>query len=300
MYESKDQILLYHGYALGCGGFMERNGTKVPIDAIAPGVISIVGGKCRTEQLEWQFDLPAEGKYPRFFIRVSKAVTEVFSTEDDKQWTTTAQSTVHGLNLCDVIRADRVVSKLTSVHLKGKKGQKKEEACISFAGSEIAGLSVNGIPCRVSIDRELDQFQTHARLKTVLKGKLGSKLPPDLTPAAWQSWCDHFKPRNLLHPGPKDPKEPKDPQYLEDLRTKFVSDSITRCSIVADLDIPPKTGAKKYGYSIEIENFGRIFFGEMRVSDGMKRLDMIRFDLGCDDCGGGTVPSSAVNGEPVP
>ena len=298
MYESKDQILLHHGYALGCGGYMDRDGTRIPIDAIAPGVISIVGGKCRTEQLEWEFKLPAKGKYPKFSIRVSKAVTEVFSTEDDTQWTTTAQSTVHGLNLCDRIRADRVTSKLTSVHLKRKKGQKKKEACISFAGSEIAGLSVNGVPCKVTIDQELDRFQTHGELKGVLGGKLMPKPRPDFPALACKLWSEQFKPRNLLDLGKKDKK--KDPLYMQDLMTKYVADGITRCSIVSDLDIPPETKAVKHGYSIEIEGFGRIFFGEMRVSDGMKRLDMIRFDLGCDDCGGGTVPSSAVNGEPVP
>jgi len=298
MYESKEQILLYHGYALGCGGFMERDGTKIPIDAIAPGVISIVGGRCRTEQPEWEFKLPAKGKYPKFFIRVSKAVTEVVSSEDDTQWTTTAYSTVHGLNLCDVIRADRVTSKLTSVHLKRKKGQKKKEACISFAGSEIRGLSVNGVPCGVTIDQELDRFQTHGELKGVLSGKLGPKARPDFSALACKLWSEQFKPRNLLEAVKKDKK--KAPLYMQDMVDKFVSDGTTRCSIIADLNIPPETKAVKYGYSIEIEGFGRIFFGEMRVSDGMKRLDMIRFDLGCDDCGGGTIPSSAVNGEPVP
>lgn len=298
MYESKDQILLHHGYALGCGGYMDRDGTRIPIDAIAPGVISIVGGKCKTEQPEWQFTLPAKGKYPKFSIMVSKAVTEVFSTEDENQWTTTAQSTVHGLNLCDVIRADRVTSKLTSVHLKRKKGQKKKEASISFAGSEIRGLSVNGVPCGVTLDDELDRFQTHGELKDVLGGKLKPKPRPDFPALACKLWSEQFKPRNLLDVLKKDKK--KDPLYMQDLVGKYVSDKITRCSIVADLDIPPETRAVKHGYSIEIEGFGRIFFGEMRVSDGMKRLDMIRFDLGCDDCGGGTVPSSAVNGEPMP
>jgi hypothetical protein len=294
MYESKEQILLYHGYALGCGGYVERDGAKLPIDAVAPAVISIVGGKCRTEHPEWQFELPKTAKYPKFFIRFSKCVTEVSSKEDDKQWTTTAESTVDGLNLCDVIRADRVKMKLTSIHLKKKKGQKKSEPHISFDGSEFAGLSVNGVSFDIPIDRDLDCFQTHSELKNVIRGKLRPAPRPGLPLPACKQWTENFNPRNLLTAGRKEP------EYMRDLARKYVSDKLTRCSIVGDFEVPPETGAVKRGYSIDIDGFGRIFFGEMIVSDGMKRLNMIRFDLGCDGCAGGTVPAGAVNGDSVP
>lgn len=294
MYESKKQILLHHGYALGCGGYVERDGTQLPIDAVAPAVISIVGGKCRTERSDWQFELPKTAKYPRFFISLSKCVTEVSSKEDRKQWTTTAESTVEGLNLCDVIRADRVTMKLTSVHLKKKKGQRKSEPRISFEGSEFVGLSVNRVGFDIPIDRDLDCFQTHGEVKKVIRGKLWPTPRRGLPLAACKEWTKNFNPRNLVTAGREEP------EYMRDLARKYVSDKLTRCSIVGDFKVPPETGAVKRGYSIDIDGFGRIFFGEMIVSDGMKRLDMIRFDLGCDGCAGGTVPAGAVNGEPVP
>ena len=65
-----------------------------------------------------------------------------------------------------------------------------------------------------------------------------------------------------------------------------------------------------HGYSVDLTdaahpddpalNLGRVFFGEMIVGDEMKRLNMIRWDLGCDTCGGGSGGGADMNGLPMP
>jgi len=90
------------------------------------------------------------------------------------------------------------------------------------------------------------------------------------------------------------------PEYVQDLARKYISERYTRCSIINEIRRPEEARFEVYGYSIYIPDFGRIFFGELQAADGMKRLNMLRWNLGCADCGDGTSCATDMNGVPMP
>src|SRR5712692_3380121 len=59
MYETQNQIFLYHGYGLGCGGYVERKGERFAIDTVAAGALSITGGYSETRQRGWKYPNPS-------------------------------------------------------------------------------------------------------------------------------------------------------------------------------------------------------------------------------------------------
>lgn len=290
-YEKRDSLFLYHAYALGLGGWVERDGRKYPIDSLAPGVLSVVGGETKTTSPAWRF------KQDDFYVSVDSAVARLWTEETDDAWISNVETTLSGFDLSGRVQARTIVARLTSTHKKqvDPRRPRKERAKISFKGSRIEGLSIERKEVPFGADDVLDEFATHGELTSVLAGKNQPKPRPGLDARACAAWGGNYKRRSLLT------SVRGDAPYVTDLVKKFVSPGVTRCTIAAQ-EIPD-LGLKHVrprGYSVEIEDFGRVFFGEMIVSNGMKRLNMVRWDLGCTNCGGGTGGAADVNGESMP
>lgn len=66
-----------------------------------------------------------------------------------------------------------------------------------------------------------------------------------------------------------------------------VADGTVRCTIVQKIEWagakPP--GAEIHGHVVVVEDFGKIYFGEMFISADSRRLTMVRFQLGSPDGG---------------
>lgn len=281
-YESQEQIFLYHGYGLGIGGYLERYGSHIPIPSIGSVALSMAGGEAVASSGAWSWAPEDEPDPPKGFrISVRGIRARLWTEETRKEWVTNAEVVVKGFNLCDRVEIGQMVTRLRSVHTKNAG---KHQPRISFQGSGLWNVKIEGEPAGVTIDDDLDEFATHDELKDVVGGKRPTR----------------FCPNNLHAPQASQQALQAKPDYFVDLREKYKNDSHTRCSIVGDIRKGREKHPKAKGYSVEIEDFGRIFFGEMLVSDGMKRLNLIRWDLGCDDCGGGTGGSADLNGEPMP
>jgi hypothetical protein len=61
-------------------------------------------------------------------------------------------------------------------------------------------------------------------------------------------------------------------------------------------DGPPNPRARIDGHSVVVDDFGKIFFGELLISAYSRRLTMMRFELGSDEGGGAGGPDVDVNG----
>ncbi len=276
-YESKEQIFLYHGYGSGVGGYLERYGSYIRIPTVGSAALPNSGGEVKTESGPWEWS--PDGEPPDGFrISVRGVHSRLWTEETATEWITNAEIAVSGFNLCNRVEVGRMVTRLQSVH---KKGREKPQPRISFKGSGFWNGRIDDEPVGLAIDQELDEYSTYDELNDVVCGRKKT------------SFC----PSNLSAEEPGDGK----PDYFNDLHRKYKSDKHTRCSIVGE--VQKKEGSKlpkPKGYSIELDGFGRIFFGEMVVSHGMKTLNMIRWDLGCTDCGGGDGGSGSANGEPMP
>jgi hypothetical protein len=84
--------------------------------------------------------------------------------------------------------------------------------------------------------------------------------------------------------------------------TIHATDGIVRCTIVKKVawDGAPHPTAQIHGHVVRVPNFGKIYFGEMFITDHSRRLTMVRFQLGSDDGGEVTVSGGESNGSTIP
>jgi hypothetical protein len=80
------------------------------------------------------------------------------------------------------------------------------------------------------------------------------------------------------------------------------NNGMVKCTIVKEItwDGAPHPTAKIHGHVVRVPNFGKIYFGEMFITDHSRRLTMVRFQLGSDDGGEVTGADGETNGATWP
>lgn len=287
MYQTKERIYFYHAYALALGGFVASDGERQNIDSAAATVLSVAGGSGHVRQTGYRFFRCGKNSEKNFYIRLEDAQSEVVGFETAEGYTTRSRTTLRGLDINGIVKADLVESALESHHA-GTSCERREEPQIHILDSHFEGLTVDGVEVKPTRNDAFDHYPTYGGLRALVDGQLDDNderarvLRPRLRAASLMDL----------------PDEPTPPSYAIDLSERYVSPHIIRCSIFDELATDGKLDT--LGYSIAVPDFGRVFLGELLVTHGMKRLNMIRFDLGCTYSGGGTSGGASVNGEPTP
>ena len=199
--------------------------------------------------------------------------------------TTLATSVLEGLNVLDVITADRVVAQISTVHPIYGSGQVPS---VTFLGTRFDNLRIGGH--KVEVERSLDI--------------LGPRSDDD------QSYFDNrevldrisqqyetiAKAENL--PGWAASEYPKG-------RPALNGSGQLECSVVSGVKGAPGT---PFGHVIDLPHFGKIFLGELKVErepgnpskgvyDKYKfRLTMIRLEMGCLAKGTAKIAALDTNG----
>jgi hypothetical protein len=188
-----------------------------------------------------------------------------------------------------VVKAEVVEAVLESSHtvVAGQSVEGEIRVVTEDRKSQILGLKVNGVKVDTKLSETLARYTRFGDLRDFLSQReIGGDK--SLMPLR-QSFCS----MSLL----EHPNEENVPDYVADL-CRFQRDDLIRCTIFES--ITASKALDVHGYSIDVPKFGRLFLGELLVTRGQKRLNMIRFDLGCDTSGGGTGGGASVDGEPVP
>jgi len=286
----RDHIFFYNGNAVALGGYIENDGARTPFDSVAPTVVSIVGGSSHAQHRDYCFP-PKRGIFkrrPPFFIEVKHAESETWGTERGGRYITVARSRLEGLNVNNVIKADVVEAVLESSHPIQRGGESDIRVVTEERESRIEGLKVSNVKVETRLNRNLTQFTTFAGLNGFIAQPQQAASANKNPMAMRQSFCE----MSLM-----EPPGPDAPDYVADL-CSFQRPDLIRCTIFES--ITPARELDVHGYSINVPEFGRIFLGELVVTNGQKRLNMIRFDLGCGTSGGGVGGGAGVDGEPVP
>lgn len=179
---------------------------------------------------------------------------------------TVATATVEGLNILDVVTADRVVAR---THSKQPKGA--AEGRVTMHGCAFENLRVSGHPVKMELNFALfDGIQTfkQAQAAYLEKGEF------------WQIAKDPFQTGTDLPP-------------QEDTGAFL-------CSLVKgkiQVDCP---GVQTVGHAIMIPDFGAIYLAEMMISFSQRTFSMIRFDLGSPVSAYGSVACGTTNGKQYP
>ncbi len=183
--------------------------------------------------------------------------------------TTLATSVVEGLNILDVVTADRIVARLSSsYHLDD------EESRILVIGSRFENLRVAGHKIDVELHHELAQ-----------------KL--DTFEAVRKEFASNADFRKMA----------EDPFDGKKLPKTVEAHGVVYCSLVKDIQPAKCPGIVRHGHHghvLEVPEFGKIHLAEILFQHGRKTLTMVRVELGSPNGGGLTVVAADSNGTPNP
>jgi hypothetical protein len=241
--------LFLHASANALGGLLETPHKKV-IPSQASGALAEVGGHATARTELFNFDE---------IVSCRSAYTRLSGNHDKTtgSWGTVVTSVVEGLNILDVVKADRVVAQVTVDHSGITNASTYSLVGSHFEGLQLGGLSTvpafSGPLLGVGSEKAIDwpTFQKVGRAQAV---KMVEKAKA-ATAAQWV--IDRFDAMT---------QEPK-------------GDGCVVCSLVEDID--PTVPGRSFGHVLEIPHFGKIILGEMLVCPTTVQVTMIRAELGC-------------------
>jgi hypothetical protein len=260
---------VYNASAYGFAAELERP-AKHSIPTQAGAVLAASGGRGNSRVHDFKFD---------GVISVGDAYSEVGGSYDDDHdlYTTYAFSVLEGVNVADMLTADRVVSRLT-IYVDAKK---KGEARFDIAGSHFENLKIAGH--KVEVKLATDVFHKLQKYSEIGAGgadewRAGSKLG-GLADGTLKELADDYhglpEMAALVKAWKQKGERPQDGEvYLlspvNHLQLKDVSSEILG-----------------YGNMIFIPKFGVIRLAELVVHKHSRSLTMFRVQM-CSASSGGT------------
>jgi hypothetical protein len=199
---------------------------------------------------------------------------------------TLATSVLEGLNVLDVVTADRVVAQISTVHPIYGKGQVPS---VTFLGTRFDNLRIDGH--RVEVDRDPDI--------------LGPKPVDDESYFDNRGVVDRIAQQYDRIARAKELPDWAAEQYPKGRPARNGNHEL-QCSLINSVAGSP---GKSFGHVIDLPHFGRIFLGELKVErepgnpskgiyDAYKfRLTMIRMQMGCLGKGSISVTPLDTNGQ---
>jgi hypothetical protein len=206
------------------------------------------------------------------------------STKDGQGWTTLTTTTIEGLNVLEVVTADRIVGQTITEHpLKGY------VPAISFLGTRFENLRIAGHAVELDLDHNI----------------LGGKPDGDAA---------YTKDSGLIaRVGSQYGRVRESSNLPEDLRERYNrlssnlgSAEAVECSLVNRASGPYP--GLSFGHIIYVPNFGKIILAKLKVSHGEYNtptgapritnvhLTMVDLELGCVVDGSVTIGTGSTNG----
>lgn len=180
--------------------------------------------------------------------------------------TTQVTSVVEGLNILDMVTADRIVARLASSYESG------DESRILLLGTRFENLQIAGKKVEVELHEELAlKLDTFAAVRKEFEAN-----------AEFRAMTENF-----FEPG----KLPK----------KIATDEVVRCSLVSKVSpgtFPAIERQGCCGHIFVIPEFGKIHLAEISFQHGRKSVTMLRLELGSPIDGDLVVVEGDSNGRP--
>jgi hypothetical protein len=264
---SRETRFLYRSSALALGGYVTRPAGE-SLEVQAASVLPMVGGlgKARVENFNY-----------RDLISFRAANSTVAGNESGDEhallYNTLATVTIEDLNICNIVTADRVVSRLVS-----EKYADEPELPIQPVGSYFTNLRIAGFPVDCKPNRILFEARTLPELKRMGGDELPSfngeslRLP--------EQWAETTRAEN-------------GPQTFTDHRSLTSLFRLPR-------ELPAGCQCGDTPWSILIPGFGTVYLGEFLVTRYSRRLAMLRVKMGSPVKGEVTAGYTEGNGTTYP
>jgi hypothetical protein len=268
------KIYLYNAHGYGLGGRIDRPFQHV-LDVHAGASLPTTGG----------FEVSRAENYrlnETISYRAAHTMVSGSLDEEDGTYNTLASATIEGLNILDMVTADRIVA-----HVASKQRIDDEEPTITPIGSHFENLRIAGCPIHAELDNNLfNRFGTFTSFKDAYDGNQQAR-------EAMQALFLWGKPKFEV------------PEFLRERYNWFAGDKfpeskgIVLCSLVKDIKTPcPEL--RVYGNVIVVPQFGKIYLGEVILKKYEREVTMLRLELGCPTAAVTIGPSGGGGGAGFP
>jgi hypothetical protein len=318
--QGRNHQFLYHAYALALGGWVhDRHGQLTSLPNLAPSVLSITGGYASACEKHVNFVIPGLygfGAAPAqpFQLYVGRAYSEVRGDlVDDKQYVTRVRSILEDVRINDDFYVQHAEAALESRHDRPENGSTTLETEVLVGDSTMSGVHVRGEKVELERHADPDRHPRYGELRSYVdrrrrRAVVGAAVPQtggggdtSLEGLAELSDDDRDWINDLCNW--HDPEAPDATEgYVKDIATmNRDAKDYFRYSLFKDVSVLKENGIKSsFKSSIDVDDFGRIFLGEVIASHGTKQVQMFRIDLGCDNCGGVGGSGGSTNGGSMP
>jgi hypothetical protein len=219
------------------------------------------------------------------------AYTQVAGSISEKNgaWTTVATSAIEGLNVHDILTADRIVSQIATEHPREGYDPK-----VTFIGTRFDNLRIGGYALDVTLDLGLcspqgDRYPTKScfddeRFLAAVAEQY-RRLSDEAVLPVWQ------KDRQI-------PNWVRERYTWDNSNANRLLKGVVLCSLVKEVN--GEFPGRVFGNVLEVPEFGKIFLGELLVDHNSFRLIGLRLELGCVTHGSVSVGSSSIEGRTEP
>jgi len=253
---------LFHASALALSGHLTRPIEHV-IEVQAGTALPITGGHGSAHVENFRFNQTVSFKAGYSEVSGSEKIV------DGKivAFTTLSTAVLEGLNIQDVVTADRIVARLSASFEPGK-----HESRILTIGSRFENLRVAGCKVEVELHDELAlELATFEQARNQYKTNANFKKMVD----------DPFSKGHATN------------------RNEIEAHGSIHCSLVKKFTPAKYPGIFNcHGHVLEVEEFGKIYLAELLLHHGSKTLTMLRVELGSPSGGGFTGAQASGNGLP--
>jgi hypothetical protein len=251
----------FHADAVALGGYLEQPFQKI-IHSQASSSLAPEGGYGAGRVENFQVES---------IISFKSAHTQVTGSvgKGDLGWVTQAVSVVEGLNVGDVLTADRLVAQMVTEH-PAEEGKYAPKIC--FVGTRFENLRIGG--CLVEVELDFDLCTP-------------SKKDKNGFPEVWTGQDPGFQERVRKQGDRYGNFGAKGRSYLQ-------------CSLVGKTNLVGKLPGTPEGHIFRIPEFGKIVLAELVVDCESYRLSMLRLELGCPVKGAASAATARMNGSTNP
>jgi len=205
------------------------------------------------------------------FLSVKRGYTHVSGSpqeiEGKTHFTTLATAVAEGLNILDVVTADRIVARFSSNHTLDD-----TEPNFTLIGSKFENLQIAG--CKTDVEIDVGFFQNIPTFEAAIKEYKSNSEFRKMVGDPFES--------NEAWPDPE-------------------RNGAILCSIVNLKKMNTACpGVTRKGHCFIIPKFGKLFLGEILLQYGRRTLTMVRFELGSPVSATGTAIQLDSNGQPIP
>jgi hypothetical protein len=278
----------FRGSAFGAAGQVTRPFHEV-IEVQAPSTLPQIGGHGTGHSVDFRH---------RHILRFDVAHTQVtgskYGSEDDAKatYSTRVSSVVEGLNIADVITADRVVAMLVSTYTPESNG----EPSVKLVGTHFDNLRIAGVRVEVDLCVEVfDHHHTHKSLSDAYKSNKSESM--DEVAVQKEGGIRGLIDRLTLR---RDSK--KDKAHFQPWITDHTGEGdalpaargATALSLVRGLK-PEPPGVDCCGHMLHIDGFGTIRLAELEIFKTTRVLTMIQVNMG-SPCGAQLAAAGVMDG----